>query len=344
MQGRVIHSWSLAYEAAGHADLLANGHLLCSAKQPGNPYAQIEGAAGLIIEADWQGATLAAFQNAALHHNFSRLKNGNTLVLTWVDLPSAFANRVAGGDPGSEIGGVMLGERIQEIRPNGKVAWEWVAHEHLQPDTLPRCPLCPRDTWLHANACVGLADGNIMVSFAKTNTVAIINRATGTLNWHWGSTGELAHQHAPTMLHNGNILIYDNGYHPNGLAQNYSRLLEVDPRTNKMVWSYEGPDGGTLRMLFYSAMYSNCQRLPNGNTLACEGMTGRIFEVTSSGDLVWEYVNDEPPLIVAAPAQSYPLYEANRYDMDHPGLRTAPFTQSPARASRLTTQAATNAP
>ncbi|MBI4220493.1 MAG: aryl sulfotransferase, partial [Chloroflexi bacterium] len=31
--------------------------------------------------------------------------------------------------------------------------------------------------------------------------------------------------------------------------------------------------------------------LPNRNTLICEGCFGRIFEVTESGELVWEYVS-----------------------------------------------------
>ena len=39
-----------------------------------------------------------------------------------------------------------------------------------------------------------------------------------------------------------------------------------------------------------AACRSGAQRLPNGNTLICEGMTGRLFEVTSVGEVVWEYV------------------------------------------------------
>ena len=31
--------------------------------------------------------------------------------------------------------------------------------------------------------------------------------------------------------------------------------------------------------------------LPNGNTLICENLPGRIFEVTREEELVWEYVN-----------------------------------------------------
>ena len=34
---------------------------------------------------------------------------------------------------------------------------------------------------------------------------------------------------------------------------------------------------------------SGAQRLPNGNTLICQGPDGLFFEVTASGEKVWEY-------------------------------------------------------
>ncbi|MFW6138957.1 MAG: thioredoxin, partial [Spirochaetota bacterium] len=58
-----------------------------------------------------------------------------------------------------------------------------------------------------------------------------------------------------------------------------------------------------------------------GNTLICEGTTGRIFEVTGCGDLVWEFVNYFP-YYEASPihSRSCPVYSAYRYGMDYPGL------------------------
>ena len=35
----------------------------------------------------------------------------------------------------------------------------------------------------------------------------------------------------------------------------------------------------------------SAQRLPNGNTLIAESSFGRFFEVTTEGEIVWEYVN-----------------------------------------------------
>lgn len=71
------------------------------------------------------------------------------------------------------------------------------------------------------------------------------------------------------MLPNGNVLFADN------------EAKEVDPRTNKIVWSYKpefGKGGGTFGV----------QRLENGNTLVAENSTGRILEVDKAGKIVFE--------------------------------------------------------
>lgn len=52
-----------------------------------------------------------------------------------------------------------------------------------------------------------------------------------------------------------------------------------------------GPDGPVWRYgdpAFHSAFMSSCERMPNGNTLICSSLQGRIFEVTASGRNVWE--------------------------------------------------------
>ena len=38
-------------------------------------------------------------------------------------------------------------------------------------------------------------------------------------------------------------------------------------------------------------LISGTQRLPNGDTLICAGVSGTIFEVTPEKETVWEYVN-----------------------------------------------------
>ncbi len=57
--------------------------------------------------------------------------------------------------------------------------------------------------------------------------------------------------------------------------------------SKQVVWSFNG----TVPNSFYSMYISGVQRLPNGNTLVCPGAHGHIFEVTTDGDIVWEYIN-----------------------------------------------------
>ena len=44
-------------------------------------------------------------------------------------------------------------------------------------------------------------------------------------------------------------------------------------------------------LTFWSSHISGCQRLSSGNTLIVEGGKGCIFEVTTKGEVVWEYIN-----------------------------------------------------
>ncbi|MGH7308820.1 MAG: aryl-sulfate sulfotransferase, partial [Candidatus Rokuibacteriota bacterium] len=142
------------------------------------------------------------------------------------------------------------------------------------------------EEWTHANTVAELADGNLVVSFRNISTVVIVDRRTGAIVWKLGSP-PLAQQHDPRPLANGNLLIFDNGPHRRDHPAPYSRVIEVDPQSGAIVWEYHDQS----LFDFFSPYISGAQRLPNGNTLICEGCDGRIFEVTPDGAVVWEYVN-----------------------------------------------------
>ena len=59
--------------------------------------------------------------------------------------------------------------------------------------------------------------------------------------------------------------------------------------TLEKVWEYSV--SGIEHFRFFSHYVSNTQRLPNGNTMINEGAGGRIIEVTTDGEIVWEYVS-----------------------------------------------------
>jgi hypothetical protein len=122
--------------------------------------------------------------------------------------------------------------------------------------------------------------GNILTSIRELDTIAILDPQQEKIVW--ALTGTWAKQHQPTLLPSGRILLFDNlGNHGR------SRVLEVDPFTQEIAWSYaDGP-----RHSLYSHTCGANQRLDDGNTLIIESDNGRAIEVTPDGLIAWEFRN-----------------------------------------------------
>ncbi|ABO51730.1 conserved hypothetical protein [Desulforamulus reducens MI-1] len=164
---------------------------------------------------------------------------------------------------------------------------------------------------------------NIIWDSREANIIAITDKKTGKIVWKIGpeydtseelkKLGWIIGQHHAHMIPRGlpgegNILVFDNGGWagyglPNPSAptgrmnalRDYSRVLEFDPTTLKIVWQYSPSEAGYLHPVdsnrFYSPFISGAQRLPNGNTLITEGSGGRLIEVTQDFEIVWEYIS-----------------------------------------------------
>jgi hypothetical protein len=288
LEGKVFHSWQMPYPPGLYGYLTDRGTLFYNGQIPEDSFVgRGPWRGGAALEADWNGHVLWEVRHPDHHHDGRRLRNGNVILLCLRPIPQEIAARVTGGQPGSEHHGQMHADYLVEMTTDGQMVWEWRSWEHLDPDTDHITAVQDRrQEWTHGNTVAELPDGNLVVSFRQISTVVIIERATGKIIWKLGAP-PLSHQHAPTPLPNGNLLIFDNGTHRLDHPQPYSRVIEVDVKTQEIVWSYQ-----ERRVIdFYSPMISNAQRLPNGNTLICEGNFGRLFEVTPAGEVVWEYVN-----------------------------------------------------
>jgi hypothetical protein len=177
--------------------------------------------------------------------------------------------------------------------------------------------------WLHVNSATYLgpnqwfdggdarfAPNHVIISSRQASLLAIIGR-DGKIVWQLGpdfrkseelrKIGQIIGQHHAHFIPKGlpgagNVLVFDNGgasgygfdtpIAPDGtgaLARATSRVLEINPVTLDLVWSYAAAG-------FFSTNISGAQRLPNGNTLITAGAPGRMFEVTRDGDIVWEYM------------------------------------------------------
>jgi len=321
MQGSIVNHWELPSNPGCYGKLLPNSNLLYAcASDPaekravGVPFTSGQG--GLIREVDWDNNLVWEYYDPFMHHDFCRMENGNTMVLKYVEVPFDIMVSIKGGVPGTEQGGKMWTAEFDEVTPEGKVIWSWKSYEHMNPEEFPICPLCWRAEWTHANTCVVLPDGDILTSFRNLNVICIIDKKTGDIIWKWGDkAGQLAHQHDPHFLPNGNILIFDNGIHRALGEINYSRVVELNPKTKEVVWTYTAP----VMCDFFSSACSGAQRLPNGNTLICETMKGRIFEVTPGGEIVWEYKSPFFNPYLAWGTLNW-VFRAYRYGPDYPGL------------------------
>jgi hypothetical protein len=97
----------------------------------------------------------------------------------------------------------------------------------------------------------------------------------------------------------GHILVFNNGLNRPGT--DYSSIDEIVPPVNESGHYYRendsayGPSAQTWMYSadppssFYVSHLSGAQRLSNGNTLICNGESGKIFEVTPEGTTVWQY-------------------------------------------------------
>ena len=122
----------------------------------------------------------------------------------------------------------------------------------------------------------------------------------------------------------GNLLVFNNGLgRPAGL---YSSIEEIEPPVDSngsyslTPGSAYGPEEPTWTYTaenatdFFSPNLGGAQRLPNANTLVCNGAEGIFFEVTSNKEIVWEYVNPFPN-----PTQNG-VFKVRRYAPYYPGL------------------------
>jgi len=121
--------------------------------------------------------------------------------------------------------------------------------------------------------------GNVLISIRELNSIAIINLEEEKILWLWGPNN-IFRQHHPTLLTNGNILLYDNGIQ-------FSRILEVNPLNYSIEWEFPGETG----FRFFSRTCGANQYLPNGNILITDTHSGRAFEVTKNKDIVWEWIS-----------------------------------------------------
>lgn len=291
----------------------------------------------------WQWGDRAPGGSAYQHHDQRRLANGNTLVLAnrlhaveGFKVPQVIDDVIYEVDAkGNIVWDWIASEHLHEFG---------FTDEQLE---LVRASKNPDVLHINNLSAVGpnqWFDGgderfhpdNLLIDAREANFIAIIDKRSGKVVWSLGPNlprlnayapaqvprpvDQFVGQHdahiiAPGLPGAGNLLVFDNqgeaGYPRVPLSLlGGSRVLEIDPVKGEIVWQYSAVDSGQPGWAFFSAFISSARRLPNGNTLIDEGKFGRVFQVTPTGEIVWEYVS---PYFGKAPlgnAQSNWLYRA----------------------------------
>jgi hypothetical protein len=233
---------------------------------------------------------------------------GGTVVWEW----RAWDHLVQDTDPGKPNYGVVADEP-------GKIDINWAD--------------VPSGTWLHANAVDYNEKLDQIVFCARNSSeVYVIDHSTttaeaaGETGGRWGRGGELLYRWGNPQVYGrgdaadqvifgahgaiwideylpgaGNIMVFNNGDRP-GVLDDASSVEELLPPQSSPglytldpgqaygpadpVWRYEQSG-------FFSATLGGAYRMPNGNTLICDGRSARIFEVTTGGATVWTFLSGD---------------------------------------------------
>ena len=294
--GRVVHRWQLAgSDRWVRSVLLPDGGLLAIGADPsllpdGRPSPVMVDEKRYVARLDVDGAVLWKRAMTA-HHDIAPAPDGKYVALL-------FQRRMV---PALNPDVPLREDLIARIAPDGSLIDDLSLYEAtsgrdavfpLHPGQVNRQGGEPWLDPLHANSVQWMQDpelarldplfalDNLLVCFRHQDRIAMYSWSRREVVWAWGDK-ILEGPHDAQVLPSGNILLFDNG-----IFRKWSRALEMDPRTGKIVWEYRArPPGALLTMSIGSV-----QRLPNGNTLIAESNRGRAIEVTREGETVWEYL------------------------------------------------------
>jgi hypothetical protein len=299
MEGRTVHAWEFpdSMRKVEHVELLDDGDLLAVQAVPGG-----------LCRIGWDGEVRWCLDVQA-HHDLDVDANGDLHLIVseprMVEVNGAsypiLNDRVVRASPeGTILENAIslydiLGDRIAPERWRAISRFVAQHPEHRSSVEEARADAenniindSPYDVF-HTNSIRVLdrevsgvcRPGDLLLSVRELDLVIVLDPKTREVRWEFGP-GTVSRQHDATWLENDHLLLFDNGR-----TSRASRVIEVDPLTRQIVWSYDGlPEAG-----FYSTFRGGAQRLPNGNTLITDAGHGRVIEVTTDGEIVWTYLS-----------------------------------------------------
>lgn len=292
MQGRELHRWSYDYsriqpdyEPPKHSEnhqFWRRAHLF----ENGDLLAIFEGLCLIRLDKD---SNLLWVYHGGAHHDLFIAGDGKIYVLTREAKIDPKYNKdeplledfISVLDPqGSELRRVSVLKSLENsnyARILDNITWITTGPRQIRGDILHTNTIELLDGRL-SHRSKAFREGNVLISILQLNTICIVDLDEKSVVW--SMSGLWRRQHQPTILANGNMLLFDNNNAPG-----QSEVIEFDPFTQQVLWSYTGTTDGP----FYTPNCGSSERLPNGNTLITESNNGRAFEVTPDKTIVWEF-------------------------------------------------------
>lgn len=289
MEGRIVHSWKFKLPLF-YAKIRSNGNIVAAFFTTDLKKHPSKGGTGTVAEYSWEGAKLWSYSHPMMHHDFELLPNGNIAILVWEALSDEVKKVLKNKKNYSSWPKKLWGDAILEINSKGKIVWRWSSHHLLLQDRFQfgSLPIDNKGDWSHGNGLNFIEadpfkkEKAFLVSYRNLSSVIMLSKSDKNILWTSGDMTDV--QHDPSLTRAGNILIFDNQG-----QKNRSRIIEINPTTNKIVWKYPGDSAGPMEFQFSAAIVSGVQELQNGNILISNGVLGHVFEITRKGRKVWEF-------------------------------------------------------
>ena len=293
--GEIEHEWHMPVRPGRDAVLLENGNLAYNGSHAKSvdlyPSWDIWHG-GHFMEANKDSEIVWEYEDPYHHHDAQ-----------WLDDGLLYTAAAEYKDKISDI--------VKIVDRDKNVVWEWRAWDKLSMLAWPIHEGMPDNHWPMING-VCYSGNTIYMSLRNTSGIIGVDRETQEIVWQkkWP---DVAQQHCPVVTTEGTIIVFCNGnIRPPGV--HHSRIVEYDLATEELVWSYVDD----MPSSFFSPYMGSVQRLWNGNTFICESAFGRLFEVTSEGETVWEYVIPDfaeypSPLNKIITGEQNSCFKAHRY-------------------------------
>jgi len=231
MEGYLIHKWETEYTPGSFAMLLENGNLLRGGVLP-HPPASFGGAGGIIQEIDWDGKVVWEYKllspTEIQHHCFTRIPNGNTLILAW-EYKSIDDFIAKGRDPktipaptvgfgGNYQKGFWV-DFVREVNKSGETVWEWHVWDHIGtgpnqfdinytvPDTMGGS--AGYFDWTHFNSLEYIPKTDqVILNSRNFSEFYIIDHKTGDMLYRWGNPSAYGQGKRPSWLNSGDQKVF----------------------------------------------------------------------------------------------------------------------------------------